>query len=107
MRFANPDHRELLELCIDENNNDPLRWSDIRLGMILSEPLEHEFDHVSAEPQLDVPDLLRAFVPFAHAERGIRQELTVAALTASDEAEADYRQAVLEEASQWEDDEDD
>lgn len=107
MRFANPDHRELLELCIDENNNDPLRWSDIRLGMILSEPLEHEFDHVSAEPQLDVPDLLRAFVPFAHAERGIRQELTVAALTAIDEAEADYRQAVLEEASQWEDDEDD
>jgi len=42
-------------------------------------------EHVSLASVLDVPELLRAFVPFAHAKSGIREELTDEALTVIDE----------------------
>jgi hypothetical protein len=40
------------------------------------------YGDVPVDAQLDLPELLYAFVPFAHVESGIRQELT-------DEAERD------------------
>lgn len=105
MPFAR-EHRELLEACIDEGTGDPLRWSAPRLRQLLrGAVIDH--DIVPVEVQLDAPELLRAFVPFAHAESGIRQELTLEALEAIDEVADDYRAAVLEEAQYWGSDEDD
>jgi hypothetical protein len=97
MPFDDPDHRELLELCIDEGTGDPLRWSAARLRQLLDSAGVHD-DVIPVDVQLDVPELLRAFVPFAHAESGIRQELTAEALAAIDQEADHYRAIVLEEA---------
>ncbi|WP_199253696.1 hypothetical protein [Mycolicibacterium mengxianglii] len=99
--FASPQglpftggHRELLRLCIEDGTGDPVRWSEGRLQQLLSAAVD---DVVSADVQLDLPDLLRAYVPFAHAEAGIRQELTAEALAAIDDVADHYRAAVLED----------
>jgi hypothetical protein len=42
---------------------------------------------VALETQLELPELPRAYVPFAYTASGIRQELTVEALAAIDETE--------------------
>jgi hypothetical protein len=97
MRFDDSHHRELLELCIEEGTGDPLRWSSARLKQLLDAAVAYPED-IPVELQLDLPELLRAFVPFAHAESGIRQELTTDALAAIDEAADGYRATVLDEA---------
>lgn len=106
MPFDVPNHRELLELCIDEGTGDPLRWSAARLRQLLNAAAADPED-IPAELQLDRPELLRAFVPFAHAESGIRQELTAEALAAIAEGADGYRAEVLAEADYWDDEEDD
>ena len=50
---------------------------------------------------LEVPELLRAFIPFAHAQSGIREELTSEALAVIDEMAPAYKQAVLDKAEYW------
>ena len=55
-------------------------------------------DDLPMEVQLDVPELLLAFVPFAHAESGIRQALTAEALTAIGALADHYRSRVVEDA---------
>jgi hypothetical protein len=104
--FDDTDHRELLESCIEEGTGDPLRWSAARLMQLLGTAVVFD-DVIPVQTQLDVPELLRAFVPFAHAESGIRQELTDEALEAIDEAVEGYRDEVLEEARHREHDGDD
>ncbi len=64
-------------------------------------------DVIPFTAQLDTPDLLRAFVPFAHAESGIRQELTLEAIEAIDDVADDFRAEVLDEAQYLADHEDD
>jgi hypothetical protein len=91
------DHRQLLELCIEDGTGDPLRWSAARLRQLRYGSLAFD-DDIPVEVQLDLPELLRAFVPFAHAESEIRLELTAEALTAIDEVADHYRAAVLDEA---------
>lgn len=98
--FANSECRELLVRSIDEGTGDPLRWSAPRLRQLLYDPVVSPED-MPADPQLKLPELLSAFVPFAHAESGIRAELTAEALTAIDEEADDYREMVLEEAREW------
>lgn len=107
MPFNDFEHRELLALCIEEGTGDPFRWSSARLRQLLNGSVVQD-DIVSVEVQLDLPELLHAFVPFAHAESAIRQELTAEALAAIDEMADHYRAVVLEEARYWgyDDDED-
>jgi len=93
--FADPDHRTLLSACIDENNGDALRWSEARLHMNLDWPFGFTEYHGSTQAALAVPDLLRAYIPFAHAQSGIRDQLTAEALAAIDAAEPGYRESVL------------
>lgn len=104
--FDDIDHRELLEICIEEGTGDPLRWSAARLRELLGAAVVYD-NVMPLEVQLDAPELLRAFVPFAHAASGIRQELTVEALAAIDEAADDYRAMVVEDAEYWADRDDD
>ena len=54
---------------------------------------------------LDAPDLLRAFVPVAHALSGIR-ELTARALDMIGEMEPVFQRRILAEVKRWDDDAD-
>ncbi|MBJ7339240.1 hypothetical protein [Mycolicibacterium sp.] len=97
MAFDDVHHRALLDVCIDEGTGDALRWSAMRLRQLLGDVVADP-GAIPVDPQLNVPELLRAFVPFAHAESGIRQELTAEALAAIDESADGYRELVLEDA---------
>ena len=94
--FDDRDYRKILERCIEGGTGDPLRWSEARVRQLVSTAMYD--DHVPLEVQLDVPELLLAFVPFAHAESGIRQALTAEALTAIDALADHYRAKVVEHA---------
>jgi hypothetical protein len=59
---------------------DPLRWSVPRVERALGGP---HYD-IPVSEALRAPALLRAFIPFAHARSGIRDELTAEALAAVD-----------------------
>ena len=50
---------------------------------------------------LEIPELLRAFIPYAHALSGIREKLTSEALAVIDELSPAYKQAVLDKAEYW------
>ncbi|MFA5711452.1 hypothetical protein [Mycolicibacterium sp.] len=89
MRYATAEHRELLNFCLFEGTGDPLRFSEVRLTDLLTAT---PFDGaaVSAGRLRELPDLLRAYVPFAHAQSGLREELTAEALAAIDHGESEY-----------------
>jgi hypothetical protein len=86
--FDDYDHRELLSRLLE--TGDPLRWSAARMAQVFAGPLD---EHASLRAVLDVPDLLRAFVPFAHAQSGIRDELTAEALAVIDEMSPGHERA--------------
>jgi hypothetical protein len=50
---------------------------------------------------LDAPDLLRAFIPFAHAQSGIRDELTSRTVAAIDALRSSYKRNVLNSNDYW------
>lgn len=90
----------LLEL-IESGTGDAAHWSAARIARLMSgSPLHGE--HITLYDALAVPALLRAFIPFAHAQSGIREELTAEALAAVDELSPAYKQAVLDKADYWE-----
>jgi hypothetical protein len=65
--FTNPSHRELLLELFETGTGDPLRWSAARVeGVIGGTPYSE--DSFPLEVALDAPDLLRAFIPYAHAQ---------------------------------------
>ena len=104
-RFAGgADHRELLSELVDSGSGDPLRWSAFRVDHALGALY---FDDVwSSDAAPEAPELLRAFIPVAHALSGIRADLTDRALTAVDEAEPAFRQRIAAARRQRDDDED-
>jgi len=88
--FDDRDHRELLLKLLDTGTGDPLRWSAARMAEVFTGSCD---DRVSPQTVLDVPELLRAFVPFAHAQSGIRDELTAEALAVIDEMSPGHERA--------------
>ena len=98
--FTDPDHRELLLQLFESGTGDPLRWSPARIERILGRTLYLE-GSIPLEVVLDAPDLLRAFIPFAHAQSGIRDELTSQTLAAIDGLRTSYKRKVLREADYW------
>src|SRR3954465_7303706 len=88
------DRRGLLDSLLwfgtDYGPGDPLRWSPVAVEILLADWIPRKI--VADVPPLEqVPDLLRAFVRFSHAERGIRAELTTETLAAVDELEPEYQ----------------
>lgn len=73
------EHHDLLVAILDAAG-DPLRWSVPRVERVLGRP---HYD-IPEQMALRAPALLRAFIPFAHARSGIRDELTADALAAVD-----------------------
>ncbi len=85
-------HRDLLDALVwyktDYGAGDPLRWSAVSVEIAL-DWLPRKV--VGLEGQLALaPGLLRALIPYGHAERGIRHELTARALTTLDRLEPDF-----------------
>lgn len=79
--FGRRDHLLLLTDLMESGTRDPLRWSARRVEHVLESSTLH--DH-SLKVLLEVPALLRAFIPFAHHRSGIHDGLTAEALAALD-----------------------
>lgn len=92
-----PDGRDLLDTLLwygcDYGTGDPLAWSPEAVAILLDDWLSRKV--VAGPEYLDLaPDLLRSFIRFAHAQRGLREELTQDALEVVDELEDDYRRVI-------------
>ncbi|MDO3634416.1 hypothetical protein [Mycolicibacterium arseniciresistens] len=93
-RFRGSDYRELLTVLLESGTADPLRWSRLRIRGALSDSSYCDHD-LQLEVLINAPELLRAYVPFAHAQSGIRDGLTAEALTAIDESAPGYHEEVI------------
>lgn len=97
--FTAVNHEELLlELC-ETGSGDPLRWSAARVEHAIGRPV-FTSDVIPVEVVLDAPDLLRAFIPFVHAQSGIGDEVTSRTLAVIDDMRLGYRREVLREVEQ-------
>lgn len=91
------DRRALLESLLwfgtDYGPGDPLRWSPTAVEILLLDWIPRKI--VADSDYLGkAPDLLRAFISFCHAERGLRTELTTETLLAVDECEPEYQESI-------------
>jgi Domain of unknown function (DUF6398) len=72
---------------------DPRRWSPVRVEILLADWIPRKI--VADVPYLaKAPDVLRAFVPFAHGESDIPDRLTAETLAAIDEWEPDFQEII-------------
>ena len=96
-RLDDSDHRGLLESLLwygtDYGPGDPLRWSPVKAEILLDDWIPRKIV-APAEYLAKAPDLLRAFIPFAHAEVGLRSDLTDETLAAIDDWEPQYQQTI-------------
>jgi hypothetical protein len=98
--FTDSSHRELLLELFETGTGDPLRWSVPRVEQAIGGTSYTE-DRIPLEVALDAPDLLRAFIPYAHAQSGIRDELTSRTLAMVDALRSSYEREVLRQAKYW------
>lgn len=76
-----------------------MRWSVARVEQAIGGAPYGE--DIPLEVALDASDLLRAFVPYAHAQSGIRDELTSRTLAMVDALRSSYKREVLRQAKYW------
>ncbi|MDT5092228.1 MAG: hypothetical protein QOH60_1591, partial [Mycobacterium sp.] len=98
--FTDSSHRELLLELFETGTGDPLRWSAARVEQAIGGTPYSE-DSLPLEVALDAPDLRRAFIPYAHAQSGIRDELTSRTLAMVDALRSSYKREVLRQAKNW------
>jgi hypothetical protein len=98
--FTDSGHRELLLELFDTGSGDPLRWSAARVERAIG-GMSYSDDSIPVEVALDAPDLLRAFIPYAHAQSGIRDELTSRTLAMVDALRSSYKREVLRQHKYW------
>jgi hypothetical protein len=98
--FTDSGHRELLLELFETGTGDPLRWSAARVEQAIGGTPSREAG-IPLEVALDAPDLLRAFIPYAHAQSGIRDELTARTLAMVDALRSSYKREVLRQAKYW------
>ena len=98
--FTDSSHRELLLELFETGTGDPLRWSAARVQQAIG-GVPYCEDNIPLVVALDAPDLLRAFIPFAHAQSGIRDELTSHTLAMVHALRSSYKQEVLRQAKNW------
>ncbi|MBU9763555.1 hypothetical protein FR943_06830 [Mycobacterium sp. TNTM28] len=98
--FADPGHRDLLLALFETGCGDPLRWSEIRVERTIGSPCLDDV-YGPLEIVLDAPDLLRAFIPYAHAQSGIHDDLTARTIATIDKLRSSYKRAILRQAERW------
>lgn len=91
------DHRGLLESLLwygtDYGPGDPVRWSGVRVEILFMDWLPRKVV-APIDFLANAPELLRAFVRFAHIESGVRAELTEQTLAAIDAYAPQYQRAI-------------
>ncbi|OFB38073.1 hypothetical protein BA059_16100 [Mycolicibacterium sp. (ex Dasyatis americana)] len=91
------DHRDLLESLLwygtDYGPGDPLRWSGVQAEILFMDWLPRKIV-APAEYLAEAPELLRAFVRFAHNESGVRADLTDQTLAAIGYYAPEYQKAI-------------
>lgn len=91
------DQRGLLDSLLwfgtDYANGDPLRWSPVTVEMLLDDWFPRKIVDEAAY-LAKLPDLVRAFVRYAHDRVGINPALTEETLAAVDHYEPDYQRAI-------------
>jgi len=95
--FTELGHRQLLQDLFETGSGDPLRWSVARVEQALHNPYCDD-GYIPLEVALDMPDVLRAFIPYAHAQSEIRDELTSQAVGAIDRLRSRYKREALKQA---------
>ncbi len=91
------EHRDLLDEFLwfgtDYGPGDPLRWSPVSVEILLADWIPRK---IVADPQYlsKAPALLRAFIRFCHAERGIRPALTQETVASVGRWEPEYRRVI-------------
>jgi hypothetical protein len=96
-RLDDSDHRGLLESVLwygtDYGPGDPLRWSPVKVEILLDDWIPRK---IVAPPDYlaKAPELLRAFVRFAHEEVELRSDLTGETLAAINAWEPQYQQTI-------------
>jgi hypothetical protein len=98
--FTDCGHRELLLELFDTGSGDPLRWSAAHVQRAIG-GMSYCDDSIPLEVALDAPDLLRTFIPYAHAQSGIREELTSRTLAIVDALRSSYKREVLRYHKYW------
>lgn len=98
-----PDERELMGSILwfgtDYGPREPLRWSPVNVEMLLVDWVPRKI--LAEVPFLaKLPDLLRAFIRYCHARRGIRSELTDETLAAVDHWEPEYQRLIRSDRPQ-------
>ena len=96
-RLDDHDHRGLLESLLwygtDYGPGDPLRWSPLKVEVLLDDWIPRKI-LAPAEYLAKAPDLLRAFICFAHADVGVRSDLTDETFAAINAWEPQYQQTI-------------
>lgn len=91
------DHRDLLDSLLwygtDYGPGDPLRWSAVRVEILFEDWLPRKIV-APAEYLAKAPELLRAFVRFAHNESGLSAELTDETLAAIELSAPGYQEVI-------------
>ncbi len=102
-RLDDADRRGLLESLLwfatDYSTGDPLRWSLVKVELLLTDWLPRKV-LAPAEYLALAPELLRAFIAFAHGKAGIRADLTDEALAAVDHWEPEFQRAIRSDRPQ-------
>lgn len=97
------DHRDLLDSLLwygtDYGPGDPLRWSAVRVEILFEDWLPRKII-APVEYLARAPQLLRAFVCFAHNESGLRVELTDETLAAIERSAPGYQEVIRSPRSQ-------
>lgn len=94
--FDDADGRGLLDAIMwfatEYSTGDPMRWSPVKVEMLF-DWMPHKVT-APVEQMAQVPDLLRAFIRFAHHDAGLRPDLTADTLAVLDELDPQYQSAV-------------
>lgn len=92
-----PDHADLLDTILwfacDYGPGDPLRWSPVAIEILLDDWIPRKIV-ADVEYLSKAPAVLRGFVRFSHAERGIPAHLTTETLEAIDRLEPEYQSTI-------------
>ena len=95
--LAGNTHTELLDhllwFATGYGPGDPLRWSPVAVEIVLCDWIPRKIVADVAD-LTDAPRVLRAFIAFCHAERGIGSGLTDQTLAAVDHHEPEYQQLI-------------
>jgi hypothetical protein len=84
----------LMWFACDHGPGDPLRWSPVSVEIVLTDWYQRTVLHPHGQARQRVPDVLAAFVRFAHQRTGIPSDLTDDTLESVDRCRSGFARAI-------------